>query len=93
MSLRRGTKDALTTTPELASCATLRTLESSPRVDANPWAARVRCARWLLLLLLAALGPPDPLAALLLLSALLLLLRWMLQLMLLGWARLLLVLL
>ena len=89
MSLRRGAKDALTTTLEVASCATtaatLRTLQSSPRVDANPWAARVWCARWLLLLL-PAVGPPVPPAALLLL-------RWTLLLLLLGWARLLLLLL
>ena len=89
MSLR-GAKDALTTMLELASGATMLTLQSSPRVDANPWAARVRCARWLLLLL-AAVGPPVPPAALLLLSALLLLLlRWTLLLLLQGWARLLL---
>ena len=78
MSLRRGAKDALTTTPKLASYATLRTLESSPRVDANPWAARVRRAGWLLLLhlllVLAAVGPPVPPAALLLLRWTLLLL-------------------
>ena len=82
MSLR-GAKDALTTTPELASGTTMLTLQSSPRVDANPWAARVRCMRWLrLLLLLAAVGPPVPPTALLLLSALLLL-RWTLLLVLL----------
>ena len=92
VSLRRGAKNALTAALELGSCTTTPTLRTlgSPRVDADPWAARVRRARWLLLLL-AAVGPPVPPAALLLLSALLLLLlRWMLLLLLLGWARLLL---
>ena len=88
MSLRRGAKDALTTTLEVASCATtaatLRTLQSSPRVDANPWAARVRRARWLLLLL-AAVVPPALTATLLLLSALLLLWRTLLLVVVWAW--------
>ena len=52
VSLRRGAKNALTAALELASCTTTPTLRTlgSPRVDADPWAARVRRARWLLLL-------------------------------------------
>ena len=75
VSLRRGTKNALTAALELGSCTTTPTLRTlgSPRVDADPWAARVRRARWLLLLL-AAVGPPAPTAMLLLLATLLLLL-------------------
>ena len=75
MSLRRGAKNTLTAALELASCTTTPTLCTlgSPRVDADPWAARVRRARWLLLLL-AAVGPPAPTAMLLLLATLLLLL-------------------
>ena len=71
MSLRSGTKNALTAALELTSCTTTPTLRTlgSPRVDADPWAARVRRARWLLLL--AAVGPPAPTATLLLLAALL----------------------
>ena len=75
VSLRSGTKNALTAALELTSCTTTPTLCTlgSPRVDADPWAARVRRARWLLLLL-AAVGPPAPTAMLLLLATLLLLL-------------------
>ena len=83
MSLRRGAQNALTAALELcAIAATLRTLESSPWVDADPRTARVRCARRLLLLLLAAVGASAPPATLLLLTALL---RWAL-LLLLGWS-------
>jgi len=54
VSLRRGAQNALTAALELcAIAATLRTLESSPWVDADPRTARVRCARRLLLLLAA----------------------------------------
>ena len=50
VSLRRGAQNALTAALELcAIAATLRTLESSPWVDADPRTARVRCARRLLL--------------------------------------------
>ena len=74
VSLRRGAQNALTAALELcAIAATLRTLESSPWVDADPRTARVRCARRLLLLLLAAVGASAPPATLLLLTALL---RW-----------------
>ena len=75
VSLRSGTKNALTAMLELTSCTTTPTLCTlgSPRVDADPWAARVRRARWLLLLL-AAVGPPAPTTTLLLLATLLLLL-------------------
>ena len=72
MSLRRGAQNALTAALELcAIAATLRTLESSPWVDADPRTARVRCARRLLLL--AAVGASAPPATPLLLTALL---RW-----------------
>ena len=82
VSLRRGAQNALTAALELcAIAATLRTLESSPWVDADPRTARVRCARRLLLLL-AAVGASAPPATLLLLTALL---RWAL-LLLLRWA-------
>jgi len=81
VSLRRGAQNALTAALELcAIAATLRTLESSPWVDADPRTARVRCARRLLLL--AAVGASAPPATLLLLTALL---RWAL-LLLLGWS-------
>ena len=81
VSLRRGAQNALTAALELcAIAATLRTLESSPWVDADPRTARVRCARRLLLLLLAAVGASAPPATLLLLTALL---RWALLLLLL----------
>ena len=85
MSLRSGTKNALTATLELTSCTTTPTLRTlgSPRVDADPWAARVRRARWLLLLL-AAVGPPAP-TAMLLLAALLLLWRTLLLLLIGAW--------
>ena len=77
----RGPQNALTAALELcAIAATLRTLESSPWVDADPRTARVRCARRLLLL--AAVGASAPPATLLLLTALL---RWAL-LLLLGWS-------
>ena len=78
VSLRSGTKNALTAALELTSCTTTPTLRTlgSPRVDADPWAARVRRARWLLLLL-AAVGPPAPTATLLLLAALLLIGAWL----------------
>jgi len=80
VSLRRGAQNALTAALELcAIAATLRTLESSPWVDADPRTARVRCARRLLLLLLAAVGASAPPATLLLLTALL---RWALLLLL-----------
>jgi len=73
VSLRRGAQNALTAALELcAIAATLRTLESSPWVDADPRTARVRCARRLLLLLLAAVGASAPPATLLLTP----LLRW-----------------
>ena len=73
VSLRRGAQNALTAALELcAIAAALRTLESSPWVDADPRTARVRCARRLLLLL-AAVGASAPPATLLLLTALL---RW-----------------
>jgi len=79
VSLRRGAQNALTAALELyVIAATLRTLESSPWVDADPRTARVRCARRLLLLLAAvgASAPPATLLLLLLLRrALLLLLR------------------
>src|SRR6185312_2531580 len=76
----RGAQNALTAALELcAIVATLRTLESSPWVDADPRTARVRCARRLLLLLLAAVGASAPPATLLLLTALL---RWALLLLL-----------
>lgn len=79
VSLRRGAQNALTAALELcAIAATLRTLESSPWVDADPRTARVRCARRLLLLL-AAVGASAPPATLLLLTALL---RWALLLLL-----------
>ena len=79
MSLRRGAQNALTAALELcAIAATLRTLESSPWVDADPRTARVRCARRLLLLLLAAVGASAPPAPLLLTA----LLRWALLLLL-----------
>ena len=79
MSLRRGAQNALTAALELcAIAAALRTLESSPWVDADPRTARVRCARRLLLLL-AAVGASAPPATLLLLTALL---RWALLLLL-----------
>ena len=87
MSLRRGAKNALTAAQELASCTTtpaLRTLGGSPWVDADPWAARVRRARWLLLLL-AAVVPPAPTATLLLLSALLLMWRTLLLVVVWAW--------
>ena len=72
VSLRRGAQNALTAALELcAIAATLRTLESSPWVDADPRTARVRCARRLLLL--AAVGASAPPATLLLLTTLL---RW-----------------
>ena len=88
VSLRRGAQNALTAAQELcAIAATLRTLESSPWVDADPRTARVRCARRLLLLLLAAVGASAPPATLLLLTALL---RWALLLLLLRRALLLL---
>ena len=87
VSLRRGAQNALTAALELcAIAATLRTLESSPWVDADPRTARVRCARRLLLLL-AAVGASAPPATLLLLTALL---RWALMLLLLRRALLLL---
>ena len=86
VSLRRGAQNALTAALELcAIAATLRTLESSPWVDADPRTARVRCARRLLLL--AAVGASAPPATLLLLTALL---RWALLLLLLRRALLLL---
>ena len=79
VSLRRGAQNALTAALELcAIAATLRTLESSPWVDADLRTARVRCARRLLLLL-AAVGASAPPATLLLLTALL---RWALLLLL-----------
>ena len=75
----RGAQNGLTAALELcAIAATLRTLESSPWVDADPRTARVRCARRLLLLL-AAVGASAPPATLLLLTALL---RWALLLLL-----------
>jgi len=78
VSLRRGAQNALTAPLELcAIAAALRTLESSPWVDADPRTARVRCARRLLLL--AAVGASTPPATLLLLTALL---RWALLLLL-----------
>ena len=77
--LRRGAQNALTAALELCAIATtLRTLESSPWVDADTRTARVRCARRLLLLL-AAVGVSAPPATLLLLTALL---RWALLLLL-----------
>ena len=80
VSLRRGAQNALTAALELCTiAATLRTLESSPWVDADPRTARIRCARRLLLLLLAAVGASAPPATLLLLTALL---RWALLLLL-----------
>ena len=74
VSLRSGTKNTLTAALEFTSYTTTPTLRTlgSPRVDADPWAARVRRARWLLLL--AAVGPPAPTATLLLWRTLLLLL-------------------
>ena len=80
MSLRRGAQNALTAALELcAIAATLRTLESSPWVDADPRTARVRCARRLLLLLAAVGASAPPATLLLLLTALL---RWALLLLL-----------